>query len=233
MKTYRIEALIVATALVITGLLLKQGIDGFSGRDRTVNVKGLSEMEVPADKVTWPLVYKEIGNNLQDLYVRINRNNKTLVDYLISNGISEEEIGINAPEIIDMSAERYSTTPAPYRYNVTSVITVSSNKVDLVRKLIADQGELLKQGIAITGGEYRYNTVYSFTALNDIKPQMIEEATRNARAAAMKFAQDSGSKLGKIKNASQGQFTISDRDENTPYIKNVRVVTTVNYYLKD
>jgi len=233
MKTYRIEALIVATALVITGLLLKQGIDGFSGRDRTVNVKGLSEMEVPADKVTWPLVYKEIGNNLQDLYVRINRNNKILVDYLISNGISEEEIGINAPEIIDMSAERYSTTPAPYRYNVTSVITVSSNKVDLVRKLIADQGELLKQGIAITGGEYRYNTVYSFTALNDIKPQMIEEATRNARAAAMKFAQDSGSKLGKIKNASQGQFTISDRDENTPYIKNVRVVTTVNYYLKD
>jgi len=233
MKTYRIEALIVATALVITGLLLKQGIDGFSGRDRTVNVKGLSEMEVPADKVTWPLVYKEIGNNLQDLYVRINWNNKTLVDYLISNGISEEEIGINAPEIIDMSAERYSTTPAPYRYNVTSVITVSSNKVDLVRKLIADQGELLKQGIAITGGEYRYNTVYSFTALNDIKPQMIEEATRNARAAAMKFAQDSGSKLGKIKNASQGQFTISDRDENTPYIKNVRVVTTVNYYLKD
>ena len=233
MKTYRIEALIIAIALVIMGLLLKHGIDGFSGRDRTVNVKGLSEMEVPADKVTWPLVYKEIGNNLQDLYVRINRNNKTLVDYLISNGISEEEIGINAPEIIEMSAERYSTTPAPYRYNVTSVITVSSTKVDLVRKLIADQGELLKQGIAITGGEYRYNTVYSFTGLNDIKPQMIEEATRNARAAAMKFAQDSGSKLGKIKNASQGQFTISDRDENTPYIKNVRVVTTVNYYLKD
>ncbi len=233
MKTYRIEALIIAIALVIMGLLLKHGIDGFSGRDRTVNVKGLSEMEVPADKVTWPLVYKEIGNNLQDLYVRINRNNKTLVDYLISNGISEEEIGINAPEIIDMSAERYSTTPAPYRYNVTSVITVSSTKVDLVRKLIADQGELLKQGIAITGGEYRYNTVYSFTGLNDIKPQMIEEATRNARAAAMKFAQDSGSKLGKIKNASQGQFTISDRDENTPYIKNVRVVSTVNYYLKD
>ncbi len=233
MKTYRIEALIIAIALVIMGLLLKHGIDGFSGRDRTVNVKGLSEMEVPADKVTWPLVYKEIGNNLQDLYVRINRNNKTLVDYLISNGISEEEIGINAPEIIDMSAERYSTTPAPYRYNVTSVITVSSTKVDLVRKLIADQGELLKQGIAITGGEYRYNTVYSFTGLNDIKPPMIEEATRNARAAAMKFAQDSGSKLGKIKNASQGQFTISDRDENTPYIKNVRVVTTVNYYLKD
>lgn len=233
MKTYRYEALILAVALVIMGLLLKKGLDGFSGRERTVNVKGLSEMEVPADKVTWPLVFKELGNDLQDLYVRINRNNNAVVSFLKENGITDQEIGINAPEIIDMSAERYSTSPPPFRYNVTSVITVSSGKVDLVRELISDQGELLKQGIAITGGEYRYNTLYSFTGLNDIKPQMIEEATRNARTSAIKFAQDSESKLGKIKNAYQGQFSITDRDENTPYIKKIRVVTTVNYYLKD
>ncbi|NCC74736.1 MAG: SIMPL domain-containing protein [Sphingobacteriia bacterium] len=233
MKTYRYEALILAVALVIMGLLLKKGLDGFSGRERTVNVKGLSEMEVPADKVTWPLVFKELGNDLQDLYVRINRNNLTVISFLKENGITDEEISVNAPEIIDMSAERYSTSPPPYRYNVTSVITVSSGKVDLVRKLISDQGELLKQGIAITGGEYRYNTVYSYTGLNDIKPRMIEEATRNARTAAVKFAQDSDSKLGKIKNAYQGQFSITDRDENTPYIKKIRVVTTINYYLKD
>lgn len=233
MKTYRYEALILAVALVIMGLLLKKGLDGFSGRERTVNVKGLSEMEVPADKVTWPLVFKELGNDLQDLYVRINRNNLTVISFLKENGITDEEISVNAPEIIDMSAERYSTSPPPYRYNVTSVITVSSGKVDLVRELISDQGELLKQGIAITGGEYRYNTVYSYTGLNDIKPRMIEEATRNARTAAVKFAQDSDSKLGKIKNAYQGQFSISDRDENTPYIKKIRVVTTINYYLKD
>jgi len=219
--------------LVIMGLLLKKGLDGFSGRERTVNVKGLSEMEVPADKVTWPLVFKELGNDLQDLYVRINRNNLTVISFLKENGITDEEISVNAPEIIDMSAERYSTSPPPYRYNVTSVITVSSGKVDLVRELISDQGELLKQGIAITGGEYRYNTVYSYTGLNDIKPRMIEEATRNARTAAVKFAQDSDSKLGKIKNAYQGQFSITDRDENTPYIKKIRVVTTINYYLKD
>lgn len=233
MKTYRYEALILAVALVIMGLLLKKGLDGFSGRERTVNVKGLSEMEVPADKVTWPIVFKELGNDLQDLYVRINRNNLTVISFLKENGITDEEISVNAPEIIDMSAERYSTSPPPYRYNVTSVITVSSGKVDLVRELISDQGELLKQGIAITGGEYRYNTVYSYTGLNDIKPRMIEEATRNARTAAVKFAQDSDSKLGKIKNAYQGQFSITDRDENTPYIKKIRVVTTINYYLKD
>ena len=120
-----------------------------------------------------------------------------------------------------------------YRYNVTAVITVTSIQVDLVRQLISEQGELLKQGIAITGGDYRYNVQYDYTDLNRIKPQMIEEATKNARAAAEKFASDSDSELGKIKHAYQGQFTITDRDSNTPYIKNVRVVTTIDYYLED
>ncbi len=98
---------------------------------------------------------------------------------------------------------------------------------------MSEQAELLKQGIAITGGDYRYNVVYEFTGLNKVKPQMIEEATKNARVAAEKFAKDSESRLGKIKNASQGQFSISDRDANTPYVKNIRVVTTVDYYLKN
>ena len=97
---------------------------------------------------------------------------------------------------------------------------------------MSEQAELLKQGIAIVGGDYRFNVSYEFTGLNEVKPEMIEEATRNARAAAEKFAKDSDSRLGKIRNASQGQFSIANRDENTPYIKTVRVVTTINYYLK-
>ena len=97
---------------------------------------------------------------------------------------------------------------------------------------MSEQAELLKQGIAIVGGDYRFNVSYEFTGLNEVKPEMIEEATRNARAAAEKFAKDSDSSLGKIRNASQGQFSITNRDENTPYIKTVRVVTTINYYLK-
>ena len=134
------------------------------------------------------------------------------------------------PEVIDLQAERYySSENKPYRYNVTSVITVTSRDVDKVRRLMAKQTELLKQGIAI-GNNF---VSYEFTGLNDIKPQMIEEATKNARAAAEKFAKDSNSKLGKIRSASQGQFSIYDRDANTPYIKSVRVVTTVNYSLEN
>ena len=140
--------------------------------------------------------------------------------------------GVSAPEIIDMEAERYNNQNHPYRYNATSVITVTSNDVGKVRKLMLEQTELMTQGVAISGGDYRYNVLYEFTGLNEIKPQMIEEATQNARKTAEKFAIDSGSKLGKIRNASQGQFSITDRDANTPFIKNVRVVTTVNYYLR-
>lgn len=233
MKNWKIEALILAIGMAVLGGQIEDGINDFVAKDRVVTVKGLAEMEVPADKVTWPLMYKEVGNDLSVLYNRISTTNKAIVDFLKQKGIAEDEISINAPEIIDMQAERYVGENKTYRYNVTTVITVTSNKVDLVRSLISEQGELLKQGIAITGGDYRYNIQYDFTSLNEIKPQMIEEATKNAREAAQKFAKDSDSELGKIKRAVQGQFSIENRDANTPYIKRIRVVTTIDYSLED
>lgn len=233
MKSWKLEAIIIAIGMLVMGYFIKQGLDNFSSRDRVVNVKGLAEMEVPANKVTWPLMYKDLGNDLPVLYNKINATNQAILSFLKEKGITENEITINAPEIIDMQAERYNSNPAPFRYNVTSVITVTSEQVDLVRKLISEQSELLKQGIAITGGDYRYNVTYDFTKLNEVKPQMIEEATKNARAAGQKFAKDSDSELGEIKKAYQGQFTIEDRDANTPYIKRIRVVTTIDYSLED
>lgn len=233
MKNWKMEAVILAVGLVLLGVFIERGLSEFAQRDRSVNVKGLAEMEVPADKVTWPLVYKSLGNDLNALYDNIKRSNQTILEFLKEKGIDEKEISVNAPDIIDLKAERYSNNDSPYRYNVTSVITVTSSKVDLVRKLISEQGELLKRGIAITGGDYRYNVLYEYTSLNAIKPGMIEEATKNAREAAEKFAKDSESELGKIVRANQGQFSITDRDGNTPYIKKVRVVTTVEYSLED
>lgn len=233
MKNWKIEAVILAVGLVLLGVFIERGFSEFAQRGRSVNVKGLAEMEVPADKVTWPLVYKSLGNDLNALYDNIKHSNRTILEFLKEKGIEEMEISVNAPDIIDLKAERYSNNDSPYRYNVTSVITVTSSKVDLVRKLISEQGELLKRGIAITGGDYRYNVLYEYTSLNAIKPGMIEEATKNAREAAEKFAKDSESELGKIVRANQGQFSITDRDGNTPYIKKVRVVTTVEYSLED
>lgn len=233
MKNWKIEAIIIAFGLLLIGEGIRTGLGRVSPNTRTVTVKGLAEREVPANKVIWPLVYKFLENDMSNIYERTNSMNKTIIAFLKENGIADTEITVNAPEIIDLNAERYSENRTGYRYNVTSVITVASNKVELVRELINRQGDLLKKGIAPVSGDYRYNVVYEYTDLNSIKPEMIKEATKNARAAAEQFAEDSDSELGKIKKASQGQFSISDRDSNTPYIKNIRVVTTVDYFLED
>ena len=193
MKNWRIEAIILAVGLSLAGVFVRNGLSEFSSRSRVVTVKGLAEMEVKADKVTWPLTYKVLGNDMVSLYNEIEESNAKIIAFLKSKGVKENEISVNAPEIIDTKAERYNTTVQPYRYNVT----------------------------------------YDYTSLNDIKPKMIEEATKNARTAAEKFAKDSESSLGSIQRAYQGQFSIENRDPNTPYIKQVRVVTTIDYSLED
>ena len=228
-----VPAIIIAIGLFLLGQRIEQGIIRSKEAMRTVSVKGLSEREVPADKVIWPLVYKEIGNDLQTIYRTVNAKNAIVIDFLKSNDIPESEISVAPPAIVDIQADRYGNQAVPYRYNVTSVITVSSNQVDKVRDLIVKQSSLLEKGVAIVTGDYQYNTQYLFTKLNELKPEMIAEATQNARIAAEKFAKDSDSKLGKISSAYQGQFSITDRDANTPYLKNVRVVTSVIYYLKN
>jgi len=223
----------IGLGLLVFGILLQQGLESFKDKDRVVAVKGLSEREVKADRVIWPLMYKEIGDDLQAINTTIQSKNQAILSFLKANGVSDDEITLSSPEIIDMKADRYANNVVKYRYNVTSVITIYSSNVDLVRKLMENPNELIRKGIALTGEDYRYQKQFLFTGLNQIKPTMIEEATSNARTSAIKFAQDSQSKLGKIRSADQGQFSISDRDANTPYIKTIRVVTTINYYLED
>lgn len=226
-------AVILAVGIFLLGVEVNSGLGSISANQRTVTVRGLCEKEVKANKVTWPIVSKAVGNDLPTIYSGIENTNKAILAFLKTNGISDDEISINAPQVVDLQADRYNSNPVPYRYNVTNVVVVTSSKVDQVRKLIERQTELLKQGIAIVAGDYQYQTTYEYTELNSIKPGMIADATKNAREAANKFAEDSQSKLGKIKTASQGQFSIEDRDQYTPYIKNVRVVSTIVYFLKD
>ncbi len=231
--THVLPALIIAAGITALGLLIKGGIDNFAYRDRVVTVRGLAEREVKANKVTWPIVYKEVGNDLSAIYDKITANTNKIQSFLVTNGVAKSEILVQPPQIVDQQADRYSTSTPSYRYNVTSVVVVTSTDVDKINSLIVRQTELLKQGVAITAGDYQYQTIYDYTSLNHIKPEMIAEATANAREAADKFAADSHSSLGKIKNASQGQFDISDRDPYTPYIKKVRVVSTIVFYLQN
>ena len=228
-----ISAALVALSICMLGWFIKAGIDDFANKDRRVNVKGLAEQEVEADKVTWPIVSKEVGNDLPGLYDRIGATQRKIKNFLVSNGIKEDELTINAPLVIDLNAREYGDKNQPYRYIVTSVITVTSQNVKQVRQIIARQGDLLKDGIAIVDGGYENPIKYEFVSFKSMKPKMMQEAIENAEKTAQQFAENSHSQLDKIVSADQGQFSIDNRDNNTPYIKKVRVVTTVTYSLKD
>ena len=233
MKHLRIEAAILAAGLLLLGICLYLGVTNLTDSRRVVNVHGVSEREVKADHVIWPIVYKTTGNDLQALYEELRVKNEKIKQFLVQNGISEKEITVSAPQTIDLLAERY-TNPAEAagrRYNVTAVTTVATGNVEKVEALINRVGELLQQGIAISAGDWQNEVKYEFNALETIKPAMIEEATKDARRAAEQFGKDSGSEIGKIQHADQGYFSIEDRDKYTPSIKTVRVVTNVTFYL--
>lgn len=229
-----ISAALVAVSICVLGWLIKAGIDDFANKDRRVNVKGLAEREVEADKVTWPIVSKELGNDLPGLYEKVGATQAKIKAFLVRSGVEERELTVNAPQVLDLSAREYGEKNQPYRYIVTSVITVTSKNVGRVRQIIARQGDLLKEGVAIVQGDYDAPRVtYEYTAFREMKPKMMREAIENAEKTAQQFAENSHSQLDKIVNADQGQFSIDDRDQNTPWIKKVRVVTTVTYSLKD
>lgn len=227
------QALILAIGIIVLGFFVDSGLKSLAGKDRKVVVKGLAEKEVEADKVTWPILSKELGDDLSELYQKINTTTNKIRKFLIANGVKDNEIIVNAPVVIDLNAERYGGNQQPYRYNITSIITVTSKNVNLVRSIISRQGDLLKQGVAIVDGGYENPVKYEYVAFRQLKPKMMQEAIENAKVTAEQFAKNSDSKIDKIMNADQGQFSIEDRDSNTPYIKKVRVVTTVTYSLKD
>ncbi|WP_139345332.1 SIMPL domain-containing protein [Pseudocolwellia agarivorans] len=234
----KISALILGVFIFIglsaLGYLLGNAAIEYKQYERSVTVKGLSEREYEADIVIWPIQFSTAGNNLESLYNAIEQNTVKIRTFLESYDISLDEISFSSPAIIDKSAQLYNNNLKPeFRYSASQTVTVYSKNVQAVRKIMGKLSELGKQGIVFTGANYQARTEYMFTRLNEVKPEMIEEATRKAREVATKFASDSQSKLGKIKRASQGRFSISARDTNNPHIKKVRVVSTVEYYLSD
>jgi len=219
--------------LSVLGYLLAAAAVEVKEYERTVTAKGLSEREYPADIVIWPIKFTVANNDLATLYNSVDASNLKIKQFLQKSGINEKEISFSAPVITDKSAQQYGNAKAEFRYSAVQSVTVYSENVRQVRELMSTLSELGKSGIVFTGNNYQSRTEYIFTRLNAVKPEMIEEATKQARQVAQKFAADSQSKLGKIRKAKQGQFSISARDQNNPHIKKIRVVSTVEYYLSD
>ncbi len=220
--------------LSVLGFLLGRSIIKVKSFERTIVVKGLAEKEVSANIALWPIKFSEASNNLSKLYENLEKDKKGILEFLKQNGFEENEITVSQPSITDKLALAYGNSEkVGFRYIAEQSVTVYTSKIEKVRQVSPKISELGKRGIVIVSNKYDSRIQYFFTKLNDIKPKMIEEATQKAREVAIKFAEDSKSTLGKIKSARQGQFTIRSRDKNTSYIKKVRVVSTVEYYLSD
>lgn len=220
--------------LAVLGYTLGNAAIQYKLYDRSVTVKGLSEREYPADIVIWPVQFNVADNDLGSLYKDIDVKTESIREFLEQNNIAPNEITVATPDITDKSAQQYgNNVRAPFRYTAFQTVTVYSKNIQAARAVMGSLSQLGKQGIVFNTNDYESQTEYIFTRLNEIKPEMVEEATREAREVAQKFATDSQSALGKIKRASQGQFSISARDKNNPHIKRVRVVSTVEYYLSD
>lgn len=232
-KAKFLNGLFVMVGLIVLGLMIPRAVVKNRSFDRTVNVKGLCEKEVMADKVIWPIVYKVMADDIQSIYDQMDANDAKIKSFLTEGGISEDEITVSVPDISDKLADEYGSISRAFRYISTGVVTVCTENVEIVLELMSRQSDLMRQGVTTTANSWENAVEFKYEGLNEIKPIMIEEATRNAREAAEKFAKDSDSKLGKIKTANQGVFSISARDSNTPYIKNIRVVTSVTYYLNN
>lgn len=221
-------------SFIVIGIIGSNAVLKHKSMERSVTVKGLSEREYLADTVIWPIQFTAASNDLSEIYETMEASNKKVIAFLREKGIEPDEISSSAPSITDKSAQRYgSSQPAEFRYTATQAITVYSNKVEQIRSVMGDLADLGKEGIVLSSDDYQAQPEYLFTRLNEVKPEMIEEATKKAREVAEKFAIDSNSQLGKIKQARQGQFSISARDRHNPHLKNVRVVSTIEYYLSD
>ena len=244
-KPYAVLGLCIALGLIVGGWVLGAQIKATRLGDRFVTVKGLVERTVKADLAIWPMTYKEAGDDLAAVYAKTDSDKKIILDFLKEQGIQESEIELGVVRVTDTQANEYGGQRAPRRYIVEQQITVRTERVDPIAAAAQKSMQLLQRGVVLTSSQGP-GVTYKFTGLNAIKPDMITEATRNARAAADRFASDSGSKVGSIRQANQGVFSIVaagaggaggdqpgyDYGGEQSILKTVRVVTTVQYYLE-
>jgi uncharacterized protein len=209
--------ILLAIGLIVGSWVLGAEIKATRLSDRYVTVKGLVERTVKSDLAIWPLSYKEAGDDLSSVYAKTETDKQAILKFLEQQGIQTSEIELGVVRVVDTQANEYGgANRAPRRYIVEQEVTVRSSRVDQVAAAAQKTMQLLQRGIVLNSNPGQGLT-YKFNGLNAIKPDMITEATRNARAAADRFASDSGSKVGSIRQANQGVFSIlsSEQGSNT------------------
>ena len=228
-KVWLASAGLLTIGLIVGGYLLGDGLLRAKMADRSVTVRGLAEREVTADLATWTIAYSAQSTDLQSAQIDIDQDTDAITAFF-------KELGFQADALKPTGANvnQYSNNGIP-QYTIRQRLSLRTNDIDKAQAAVARQFDLVRRGVVLEDGS---GMSYTFTKLDEIKPEMVAEATKDARKSAEQFAEDSGTDVGGIKSATQGYFSIDSRDgdaggygvTDTPY-KNVRVVTTVNFYL--
>ncbi|HEX2595761.1 MAG TPA: SIMPL domain-containing protein [Luteimonas sp.] len=229
-----VAALLVGLGLVGAGWFAAQGMARLKTADRYVTVKGSAEKIVDADLVVWPLPHSVGGNDLADVQNRLDANTRTIRAFFAQAGFADSDIVVSPPRLEDRWAWASGDNKPPERFRYSTTVTLRTSNVAQALSALRRSGELVAHGVMLgTGDGGSGGPDFEYTKLNAIKPALIAEATANARESAEQFAKDSHSTIGGIRSANQGVVDISDRDQGSPQVKKVRVVTTVEYFLKD
>ena len=225
-----VASFLLAVGVSVGGSFVGDGISNWNSGRRIIAVKGLSEREVPASVATWSIGYRATGNDLNAINTKLSESTKTVFEFLKKAGFEEKDIAVQPPALHDASMEprEKDVPPPPERYRAEQSVLLRTAKVDLIKPALASASTLMVNGVLLSGG---CQPNYVYNQINEIKPTMIQEATKNARIAAEQFARDSQTNLGKLRSASQGWFQVEDRDAATPERKLVRVVVDVDYEL--
>ena len=230
-RSVMIAGSLVAVGLAVGGYFIGEGLLRARSADRYVTVKGLAEREVAANLVIWPITYTVTADDLGTLQQRTDDGAAKIRAFLATD-FDEEEIGVAAARVDDRQAQGVMGQGRIERYVAQSTVIVRTPRIDAVRSAMERTGQLVKQDVALIRS-YENTTEYLYTSLDEIKPEMIQQATRDARRAAQQFAEDSGSRVGGIRNAQQGYFSITDRDAYSPQVTKVWLVTHVQYFRED
>ncbi len=227
-----LAALLIALGLLGAGWFAGQGMAKLRTADRFVTVKGSAEKIVDADLVVWPLSQTVGGNELGAVQAQLDANTATIRTFLAGAGFKDDEIVVSPPRLEDRWSYAYGENRPPERYRYSNTVTLRTSRVREALVALRRSGDIVAKGVLLNTEEGG-GPEFEYTKLNDIKPALIAEATDAARKSAEQFAKDSGARLGGIRSANQGVVSISDRDRGSPQVKTVRVVTTVEYFLKD
>jgi hypothetical protein len=225
--------LLLALGLLGAGWFAAQGMARLKTQDRYVTVKGSAEKIVDADLVVWPLPHTVAGNDLAGVQTRLEANTATIRGFFQRAGFKPAEIVVSPPRLEDRWAYAYGDNRPPERYRYSTTVTLRTGRVAEALAALRRSGELVSRGVMLGSEGEAGGPQFDYTRLNDIKPALIAEATANARKSAEQFAKDSGARIGGIRSANQGVVSITDRDQGSPQVKTVRVVTTVEYFLRD